>query len=1056
MKGDGVEYRLLGPLEVRRDGEPIEVGRYKLRALLALLLIHADQVVSTDRLIDEIWGDAGGDRQNSLWVSISGLRSALDPDRKKRTDGSILLTRSPGYLLATGDADVDVRRFEQLAAEGRALLDPDPAAASLVLQEALSIWRGHALEEFTYEPWAAAEIARLEELRLAAVEDRVLADLRAGRARELVGELESLVRQHPLRERLTGHLMLALHRSGRQAEALRAFGALRGRLGEELGIEPSAELTRLEERIVLDDPELAITPAAPGEDVGVGGLTMRGYELRDRLVENDNGFVYGAFQPAVGREVTVTVIRPELANDPAFIRRFEGEAQVVSQLEHPRIVPLYDYWREPDAAYLVTRRYEHGNLSDALQAGALPTETAIRIVEQVGGALAAAHRRGIAHGNLSPQSILLDSEHNAHLTGFGLPGASADFSAPELRSDGRPTPRSDLFSLAAVAADVLRQAAGEHDAPLVGPAATVLGRATSPDPGDRQETVDEFIRELAGAIGGASVAATPIENPYRGLRAFGEGDAGRFFGRERLVERLVARLGHSGPQGRLVALVGPSGAGKSSVVRAGLIPAIRDGALPGSERWFVVTMTPGQHPFEALEDALLGVAVDPPSSVLEMLLDRGIADTVASLLPEEGARLLLVVDQLEELFSHAAPQSTDRFLSALAEAAADAHAMVKIVATLRADFYDHPLRHAAFGELLRLGTEVITPMTAQELEQAVAAPSAGVGVDFERGLVSEIVADMQGQASALPLLQYALTELFDSRRGTTIRSEAYEELGGVSAALVRRADSIYAGLDDLGQRGARDVFLRLVSLGEGSEDTRRRALLAELTDGGGHAVDDVIDTFGRHRLLSFDRDPTTRGPTVELAHEALITEWARLREWIADARTDIRAQRRLATAATEWREREHDPGYLLTGPRLARYADWDDAPPVRLTQGEGQFLAASNDAAEAERHVERRRVQRLRRLVAGALAAALVAVVAGAFAFSESRRANDEAEAATAAAAEADAQTEQAEQKRRSHCFSLMPLMPSTPAAPESLDAARLTCSAVMSSGRASEASGED
>jgi len=197
LQGDQLEYRILGPLEVRRDGEPVEIGRYKLRALLALLLINGDQVVSTDRIIDEIWGeDAGTDRQNSLWVAISGLRSALDPERQKRTDGTVLLTRSPGYLINTDGANVDAWRFEQLAAEGRGLLDADPPAASLVLQEALALWRGHALEEFTYESFAQAEVARLEEMRLAAVEDRILADLRSGRDRELVGELESLVRQH--------------------------------------------------------------------------------------------------------------------------------------------------------------------------------------------------------------------------------------------------------------------------------------------------------------------------------------------------------------------------------------------------------------------------------------------------------------------------------------------------------------------------------------------------------------------------------------------------------------------------------------------------------------------------------------------------------------------------------------------------------------------------------------------------------------------------------------------------------------------------------------------
>ena len=416
-----MNYGLLGSLEARRGDDLIELGGFKQRCLLALLLINANTVVSTDTIIDEIWGSDGTSRQNALWVGVSRLRAALEPDRPSRSDGTILLTQSPGYLLSVEKADTDAGRFESLASEGRSLLEHDPGASSLVLSEALALWRGHALEEFTFEPFAAAEIERLEELRLGAVEDRIDADLRTGRSRELVGELESLVRLHPFRQRLAAHQMLALHRSGRQSDTLRAFGALRSRLVEELGLDPSPELTALEAQILLDDPTLgesSRTRVLAGQRER--GLSVRGYELRDRVAEDSTSHTYRAFQTTVGREVAIRVIRPELANDPDFIRRFESEAQLVASLEHPQIVPVLDYWREPDAAYLVMRRFEHGTLADTLSAGSMRTAAAIEVLKQVGAALAAAHRRGIAHGDLRPENVAIDEDGNAFLGNFAL------------------------------------------------------------------------------------------------------------------------------------------------------------------------------------------------------------------------------------------------------------------------------------------------------------------------------------------------------------------------------------------------------------------------------------------------------------------------------------------------------------------------------------------------------------------------------------------------------------------------------------------------------------
>ncbi|HVR33203.1 MAG TPA: AfsR/SARP family transcriptional regulator [Acidimicrobiia bacterium] len=251
MAGIGLRIGALGPLEVHLGGEPVPIGSGKQRAVLGILFAHGGRVVSTDRLIDELWtADDSADHQNALWVHISNLRKVLG------SDTPVLVTRTPGYLLDVTRVSSDIAEFERLLAEGRALADTDPAAAALVLGEALGLWRGRPYEDFTYDSWAEPEISRLNELRMDAVELRIDCDLRRGLTTELVGELEGLVREHPLRERLTGSLMLALYRSGRQADALRACQRLRTRLVDELGVDLSTAIQQLEDRIVSGDPAL--------------------------------------------------------------------------------------------------------------------------------------------------------------------------------------------------------------------------------------------------------------------------------------------------------------------------------------------------------------------------------------------------------------------------------------------------------------------------------------------------------------------------------------------------------------------------------------------------------------------------------------------------------------------------------------------------------------------------------------------------------------------------------------------------------------------------------
>jgi DNA-binding SARP family transcriptional activator len=273
-----MDFGILGPLEVRRDGVRIEIPGIRQRAVLAVLLLNANHVVSSDRLLNDVWGeDLPSAGATALRVRISQLRGALAPD------GEVIATRSPGYVINLEPGQLDVHRFERLLREGDlALAREDAAGAASALEEALALWRGPALADFPYEIFAQGPIRRLEELRMSAREQLIGAQLALGAHQRLLAELEELVSAHPLRERLWAHLMLALYRSGRQAEALEAYHRARRTLAEEVGIEPGPELRALEHSILNQAPELGghveaarparVVLAVPGSEEGVGPL----------------------------------------------------------------------------------------------------------------------------------------------------------------------------------------------------------------------------------------------------------------------------------------------------------------------------------------------------------------------------------------------------------------------------------------------------------------------------------------------------------------------------------------------------------------------------------------------------------------------------------------------------------------------------------------------------------------------------------------------------------------------------------------------------------------
>ena len=786
------------------------------------------------------------------------------------------------------------------------------------------------------------------------------------------------------------------------------------------------------------------------------GTSEGSYNFQEVLGQGGLGVVYRAAQDPIGRIVAIKVILPEFANDPSFIRRFESEAQVVARLEHPHIVPLYDFWRKAGRAYLVMRYLGGGSVRDLVNAqGKLSLDKVSRISMQTLSAMAFAHRNSVVHRDIKPDNVFLDDDGNAYLSDFGIAktvGADASeasgqivgtpaYLAPEQIRGEEATPQSDIYAFGIMLYEMLSGARPFNDVslatlvyrhlneplPMIDHESLnlppvfngIIQRATAKNPQERHRDAIELNDELQEALREsdesieltleeldfAELELLETKNPYKGLRAFQQADAADFFGRTDMIARVLGRLQESVVQSNFLAVIGPSGSGKSSLVKAGVLPGLRSGRIPGSEDWFYAEMVPSQAPLEELSSALLSVSTADLPDMVNTLRDNvdGLAQGVHQALPDPDSKLVLMIDQFEELFTQVEKESDrQRFLDLILNAVNVEDSPVVIIATLRADFYDRPLLYQGFGELIRSRTELVLPLNDDELKETIEGPAGRVGAVLEHGLVDVIIDDVREQPGALPLLQYALTELFERREGALLTKFAYREIGGTLGALAKRAEEVFLRFDEEGQTMARQMFLRLVTLGEGQEDTRRRILQSELlTLGDREVVESVIDRFGRYRLLTFDRDDATRGATIEVAHEALIRQWERLREWLMESRNDVRLERELLNAATDWETARKDRSYLMAGNRLATFEDWSQTTDMRLNQLELEFLEASLAARAKREAAERERAERERlleehkkrnlRIAAGVFAvAAVVAVILSLVAFDQSNKANEQ------------------------------------------------------------------
>jgi DNA-binding SARP family transcriptional activator/WD40 repeat protein len=928
-----MQIRLLGPVEVSVDDRAVALGGAKQRAVLAMLAIEANRTVTIDHVIEGLWGEhppASATKmvQNYVWR----LRATLDDPAAE------ILTHGRGYELRVDRQSVDVGRFEALLAEASSE-QPNGAA-----REALALWRGPALADVADEPFAAPVIRRLEELRLDALVLAIDAELAAGRHQEVAAEIDALIGEHPLHERLHAQRMLALYRCGRQADALEAYRSARRTLVDEVGLEPGPELQRLHDAILRQDPALDVETA---------------------VVELPRELDPASAPPLVGRDDELRRLRTCWRRGSGAVVALVGAygmgktrlaAELAAEAHREGALVLYAAGTgAPEAALAAIARARASRrptllVLDDMDRAPARVATAAR---DAGGALVlATGQEAAALARLGETLVLepLDAEAVRLI---------ADFYAP---SGSERVPVDTLLATSRGVARRVHEAAGEWARQEATRRVDALAGRTAAGRGE----VEALETELAGSVvelqsarartrfvaGDADDGA--VICPYKGLATFEADDAQYFFGREQVVAELVARLVGAS----LLGVVGPSGSGKSSLIRAGLLPALAGGVLPGSDGWTGALIRPGAHPIRELGRVL-------------------------------GSRVL-AVDQFEELFTACEDEAErSEFVAGLVRAARDPGNVV--VLSVRADFYGRCAAYPELSRLLGANHLLVAPMSRDELRRAIERPAQRVGLSVEPELVEALLSDVEGQPGALPLLSTSLLELWGQRDRRRLRLAAYTRGGGVQGAVARLAEDAFVGLAPAEQATARSLLLRLADENEDGAIVRRRIELGELEEGSA----EVAAQLTARRLL------TVSEGSIEVAHEALLHEWPRLRGWLAEDVEGRRLQRQIAVAARAWEADGHDPEGLYRGARLTAALDWRSAHEAELNASERAFLDSGRAAGE-------RAQRRLRLGLAGVSLLLLAAVVAGLVALDQRGNARTEARVAQGQRLGAQALTEPA------------------------------------------------
>jgi len=756
------------------------------------------------------------------------------------------------------------------------------------------------------------------------------------------------------------------------------------------------------------------------------GTRLGRYEVLSPLGAGGMGEVYRARDTELDRAVALKVLPEDVAAEPARLKRFEREAKATAALSHPNVLTVFDVGREDGRAYLVSELLEGSTLGTRLARGPLPLSEALSHGAQIARGLAAAHAHGVVHRDLKPDNLFLTTAGVVKILDFGLarvqpsgerattasdvtgPGTvmgTLSYMSPE-QAKGRPgDSRSDIFALGTVLYEML---SGGHPfkRPSTAETLTAILRDEPPElaglesgipiaverlvrrclekrPEDRFQTASDLAVVLEALTPSGegdrreSVERELEERPYPGLASFMETEATRFFGRETEIASLLEKIRRQS----LLAVIGPSGAGKTSLLRAGLVPQ----RPPG---WSALYLTPGPSPVASLGRALAPELAADPGALgdlvhgLAQLHEAGGADRLVAALArwkEKAGEALLIVDQFEETFTLNLPESQERFVVLLGRAATEAG--VHLLLSLRDDFlfrcHSFPSLLPVFHDLTPLGLP-----SPEALRRALVEPAARLGVRFEdEALVGEMVATVEKERGALPLLAFAISRLWEERdrERRLLTREAYARLGGVEGALAQHAEATLQEIGPSREGHVREIFRNLVTA-EGTRAVRgREDLLSIFTarPGGRKDGETVLDSLVSARLLTeYDapdlarpaevvsaQAPTGRGERegarIEIVHESLLSHWPRLERWLAQDAEGALLRDQLRQAAHLWDGRGRAEELLWTGRAYREYAVWRERYAGALSVLEEDFAWAMVSLAGRRRR---------RRRIAGAAA----------------------------------------------------------------------------------------